>query len=103
MDRKQTRTARGAGIQDENRSIRAEAELHSRVQREHEEGRDGAHSRLAQGRQTGTATRVPWTGNKPAPLVAQVFKTRIDPFVQKLSFIRVFSGSMKKDETVPTS
>ncbi|MBN2217877.1 MAG: GTP-binding protein, partial [Pirellulales bacterium] len=26
------------------------------------------------------------------PLVAQVFKTRIDPFVQKLSFIRVFSG-----------
>jgi elongation factor G len=37
------------------------------------------------------------------PLVAQVFKTRIDPFVQKLSFIRVFSGTMKKDETVPTS
>lgn len=37
------------------------------------------------------------------PLVAQVFKTRIDPFVQKLSFIRVFSGTMKKDETVPTT
>jgi elongation factor G len=37
------------------------------------------------------------------PLVAQVFKTRIDPFVQKLSFIRVFSGTMKKDETLPTS
>jgi elongation factor G len=37
------------------------------------------------------------------PLVAQVFKTRIDPFVQKLSFIRIFSGSLKKDETVPTS
>jgi elongation factor G len=37
------------------------------------------------------------------PLVAQVFKTRIDPFVQKLSFIRMFSGTMKKDETVPTS
>jgi elongation factor G len=35
------------------------------------------------------------------PLVAQVFKTRIDPFVQKLSFIRVFSGTLHKDETVP--
>lgn len=34
------------------------------------------------------------------PLVAQVFKTRIDPFVQKLSYIRVFSGTMKKDEIV---
>ena len=34
------------------------------------------------------------------PLVAQVFKTRIDPFVQKLSFIRVFSGTLKKDATV---
>ena len=37
------------------------------------------------------------------PLVAQVFKTRIDPFVQKLSFIRIFSGTMKKDETVHVS
>lgn len=37
------------------------------------------------------------------PLVARVFKTRIDPFVQKLSFIRIFSGTLKKDETVPAS
>jgi len=37
------------------------------------------------------------------PLVAQVFKSRIDPFVQKLSFIRVFSGTLKKDATVPAS
>ncbi|MEN6558308.1 MAG: elongation factor G, partial [Thermoguttaceae bacterium] len=36
-----------------------------------------------------------------APLIAQVFKTRIDPFVQKLSFIRVFSGTLKKDSSVP--
>ncbi len=35
------------------------------------------------------------------PLVAQVFKTRIDPFVQKLSFLRVFSGTLKKDTIVP--
>ena len=34
------------------------------------------------------------------PLVAQVFKTRIDPFVQKLNFIRIFSGTLKKDTTV---
>jgi len=35
-----------------------------------------------------------------APLAAQVFRTRIDPFVQKLSFIRVYSGTLKKDSTV---
>jgi elongation factor G len=34
------------------------------------------------------------------PLAAQVFKTRIDPFVQRLSYIRVFSGTLKKDSTV---
>ena len=38
-----------------------------------------------------------------APIVAQVFRTRIDPFVQKLSFIRVYSGTLKKDDTVPAS
>ncbi len=37
------------------------------------------------------------------PLVAQVFKTRIDPFVQKINFIRVYSGAIKKDETVPAT
>lgn len=35
-----------------------------------------------------------------APLVAQVFKTRIDPFIQKLSYLRIFSGSLKKDQNV---
>jgi elongation factor G len=41
-------------------------------------------------------------GVDPAgPVVAQVFKTRIDPFVQKLSFIRVYSGRLAKDSTVP--
>jgi len=38
-----------------------------------------------------------------APLMAQVFKTRIDPFVQKLSFIRVFCGKLKRDDSVHTS
>ncbi len=37
------------------------------------------------------------------PLVAQVFKTRIDPFVQKLSYIRIFAGTLKKDETITAS
>lgn len=37
------------------------------------------------------------------PLVAQIFKTRIDPFVQKISFLRIFSGTIKKDETVHAS
>ncbi len=37
------------------------------------------------------------------PLVAQVFKTRIDPFVHKLSFLRIFSGAIKKDDTVHLS
>ncbi|MDR1477646.1 MAG: elongation factor G [Planctomycetaceae bacterium] len=38
-----------------------------------------------------------------APVIAQVFKTRIDPFVQKLSFIRVYSGSLKNGQTVQIS
>ncbi len=38
-----------------------------------------------------------------APLAAQVFKTRIDPFVQKISYIRIYSGSLKSGDTVPAS
>ena len=37
------------------------------------------------------------------PVVARVFKTRIDPFVQKLSFVRIYSGTLKKDDMVPVS
>ena len=43
------------------------------------------------------------TADPSGPLIAQVFKTRIDPFVQKLSFIRLFSGTLKKDVNVPSS
>lgn len=35
-----------------------------------------------------------------APLVAQVFKTRIDPFVARMNFIRIYSGTLKKDEII---
>ncbi len=34
------------------------------------------------------------------PLVAQVWKTRVDPFVQKISYLRVYSGKLVKDSTV---
>lgn len=43
---------------------------------------------------------VELTSDPNGPLAAQVFKTRVDPFVQKLSFIRVFSGTLKKDDSV---
>jgi elongation factor G len=37
------------------------------------------------------------------PLVAKVFRTRIDPFVQKLNFIRIYSGTLRRDDSVHTS
>ncbi len=37
------------------------------------------------------------------PLIAKVFRTRIDPFVQKLNFIRVFSGTIRRDDFVHAS
>ena len=40
------------------------------------------------------------TSSEDAPLIAQVFKTRIDPFVSRMSFIRVFSGRLTRDSTV---
>ena len=47
--------------------------------------------------------QVTVSGDPAGPLVAQVFKTRIDPFVHKLSFIRIFSGTIKKDDNVHVS
>ena len=41
--------------------------------------------------------------NADGPLVAKVFRTRIDPFVQKLNFIRVFSGTIRRDDSVHAS
>lgn len=40
------------------------------------------------------------SAEEDAPFVAQVFKTRIDPFVSKMSFIRVLSGKMSKDTMI---
>ncbi len=38
-----------------------------------------------------------------APVVARVFKVRVDPFVQKLSYLRIFDGSLAKDQSVHVS
>ncbi len=43
---------------------------------------------------------VALTPDPNGDLSALVFRTRIDPFVQKLSFVRVYSGTLKKDATV---
>jgi elongation factor G len=57
-------------------------------------------ARTAQNAEGGT---VELQAEAAGPLVAQVFKTRIDPFVQKINFIRVYSGTMKKDDALPVS
>ena len=49
----------------------------------------------------GDAVEVPCTPD--APLVAYVFKTVADPFVGKLSYIKVISGSLKADTPVVNS
>jgi elongation factor G len=51
--------------------------------------------------EAGAEVEIKPTAN--GPLTAHVFKTRIDPFVHKLSFIRIFSGKMKKDDSVHVS
>ena len=40
------------------------------------------------------------TPDPAGPLVAQVFKTRIDPFVARMNYLRVFSGTLKRDVSV---
>ncbi len=49
---------------------------------------------------TETGSELDVMADPTAPLVARVFETHIDPFVQKLSFIRVYSGSLSKDQNV---
>ncbi len=49
---------------------------------------------------TDVATGEEVTRDAGAPMAALVFKTTSDPFVGRLSFIRVFSGSIKADSTV---
>lgn len=37
------------------------------------------------------------------PLIAQVFKTRIDPFVARMSYLRIYSGTLSKDSSVSST
>jgi elongation factor G len=55
---------------------------------------------LARQAQTAAGQEIDVKPAEDAPLIAQVFKTRIDPFVSKMSFIRVFSGKLTKDSMV---
>jgi len=43
------------------------------------------------------------TPDAAGPVIAQVFKTRIDPFVQKLSFLRIHSGTLKNGQSLAAS
>lgn len=59
-------------------------------------------SAIARTAQNEEGERVELKSDPDGPLCAQVFKTRIDPFVQKLSYIRVYSGKLAPG-TVHTS
>lgn len=52
------------------------------------------------GAKPGTEDEVSIKCDPAAPLAALVFKTIADPFVGKLSFFRVYSGTLKPDSTV---
>ncbi len=45
-------------------------------------------------------TEITLTAKPDGPLCGQVFKSVADPFVQKLSFIRVYSGTLSNDHQV---
>jgi elongation factor G len=62
-----------------------------------------------------TAADIPHKAKKPSgeelpieakedgPLVAQVFKTRIDPFVSRMNYLRIFEGKINKEGSVQSS
>ncbi|MBI2826908.1 MAG: elongation factor G [Planctomycetia bacterium] len=62
-----------------------------------------APGKIARTAKKADGTEVAVKCDPAGPLVAQVFKTRIDPFVQKLNYLRIFSGTLKKDDAVSAS
>ena len=51
-------------------------------------------------RNAATGEEVELSADPAGPLVAQVFKTMADPFVGKLTYFRVFSGTLTSDSRV---
>lgn len=49
------------------------------------------------------APRPPVTCDPEGPLVAEVVKTASDPYVGRISLVRVFSGTLRPDETIHVS
>jgi len=49
------------------------------------------------------ASRKPLSGNPNGPLVAEVVKTTTDPYVGRISVVRVFSGTLQPDVPVHVS
>ena len=47
--------------------------------------------------------KAPLTSDPNGPLVAEVVKTTIDPYVGRVSLVRVFSGTLKPESTVHIS
>ncbi len=43
---------------------------------------------------------IEYDADPDGPLVAQVIKTRIDPFLSKISYVRIYSGQLKKESNV---
>ncbi|HWL08121.1 MAG TPA: EF-Tu/IF-2/RF-3 family GTPase, partial [Planctomicrobium sp.] len=43
---------------------------------------------------------IQFDANPEGPLLAQVVKTRMDPFLSKVSYVRVYSGTLRKESNV---